>query len=66
MGIIPWLNDKFPPEDSLDLLERKITRIKSEINLGIIRLPSISNFSDLNPLENEESISIEWIKESQT
>ena len=22
LGIIPWLNDKFPPEDSLDLLEK--------------------------------------------
>ena len=28
-------------------------------------MPSISNFSDLDPLENEESISIDWIKESQ-
>jgi len=28
-------------------------------------LPSISNFSDFDPLENEESILIEWIKESQ-
>ena len=23
IGIIPWLNDTFPPEDSLDLLEKK-------------------------------------------
>jgi len=28
-------------------------------------LPSISNFSDFDPLENEESILIEWIRESQ-
>ena len=65
LGIIPWLNDKFPPEDSLDLLERKSQVINPEIKVGIIKLPSISNFSDFDPLENENSILIEWIKESK-
>ncbi len=66
LGIIPWLNDKFPPEDSLDLLERKSNLINPEIKVGIIKLPTISNFSDFDPLENEESILIEWINESQS
>ena len=65
LGIIPWLNDKFPPEDSLDLLERKSLILNPEIKVGIIKLPSISNFSDFDPLENEESILINWIRESQ-
>ena len=65
IGIIPWLNDKFPPEDSLDLLEKKSNLVNPEISVGIIKLPSISNFSDFDPFENEESILIEWIKESQ-
>jgi len=65
IGIIPWLNDSFPPEDSLDLLEKKITVTNPEIKVGIIKLPSISNFSDFDPLENEETILIEWIRESQ-
>ncbi len=65
LGIIPWLDDKFPPEDSLDLLERKPNIINPEIKVGIIKLPSISNFSDFDPLENEESTLIVWIKESQ-
>ena len=63
IGIIPWLNDSFPPEDSLDLLEKKSRFKNPDINVGIIKLPSISNFSDFDPLENEESILIEWIKE---
>jgi len=65
LGIIPWLNDKFPPEDSLDLIERKSNISNAEMKVGIIKLPSISNFSDFDPLENEGSILIEWIKESQ-
>ena len=65
LGIIPWLNDKFPPEDSLDLLEKKSSVTNPEIKVGIIKLPSISNFSDFDPLENEESILIKWVMESQ-
>ncbi len=65
LGIIPWLDDKFPPEDSLDLLERKSHSNNPEIKVGIIKLPSISNFSDFDPLENEDSILINWIKNSQ-
>uniref|UniRef100_UPI003F69B9AB cobyric acid synthase n=1 Tax=Prochlorococcus sp. TaxID=1220 RepID=UPI003F69B9AB len=65
LGIIPWLDDKFPPEDSLDLLEKKSSVTNPEIKVGIIKLPSISNFSDFDPLENEESILIKWVMESQ-
>ena len=65
IGVIPWLNDSFPPEDSLDLLEKKSCFTNPDINVGIIKLPSISNFSDFDPLENEDSIFIEWIKKSQ-
>jgi adenosylcobyric acid synthase len=65
IGIIPWLNDSFPPEDSLDLLEKKSRFNNSEIKVGIIKLPSISNFSDFDPLDNEDSILIKWIVESQ-
>ncbi len=65
IGIIPWLNDSFPPEDSLDLLEKKSLFTNPDIKVGIIKFPSISNFSDFDPLENEETILIEWIKESQ-
>jgi adenosylcobyric acid synthase len=65
IGIVPWLIDSFPPEDSLDLLEKKSRFTNPDIKVGIIKLPSISNFSDFDPLENEESILIEWIRESQ-
>ena len=65
IGIIPWLNDSFPPEDSLDLIEKKPRFSNPEIKVGIIKLPSISNFSDFDPLDNEESLLIEWVRESQ-
>tara|TARA_Y100001968_G_scaffold65192_1_gene55875 strand:+ start:2146 stop:3675 length:1530 start_codon:yes stop_codon:yes gene_type:complete len=65
LGIMPSLDDKFPPEDSLDILDNQSNNQNSDINLGIIKFPSISNFSDFDPLENEDSIQIKWIKKSQ-
>jgi len=65
LGIMPSLDDKFPPEDSLDILDKLVISKNSDINIGIIKLPSISNFSDFDPLENEDSININWIKKSQ-
>ena len=47
------------------MLERKHHLNHPELKIGIIKLPSISNFSDFDPLENEESIEIEWVIKSQ-
>tara|TARA_Y100001968_G_scaffold309716_1_gene329818 strand:- start:53 stop:1594 length:1542 start_codon:yes stop_codon:yes gene_type:complete len=62
LGILPWLEEIFPAEDSLDLLEKKPTIIKRDIEVAVIKLPSISNFSDLDPLETESSISLKWVR----
>ena len=65
LGILPCIKENFPPEDSLDLLERNSTNTNPELEIGIIKFPSISNFSDLDPLENEEGIKLNWIKNCQ-
>ncbi len=65
LGILPHLNDIFPPEDTLDLLDKKLTSDREGLKIGIIKFPSISNFSDLDPLENEDYIHLTWIKNSQ-
>ncbi|WP_320665106.1 cobyric acid synthase [Prochlorococcus sp. MIT 1223] len=65
LGIMPWLNEVFPPEDSLDLLERKNSKQFAEIEIAVLKLPSISNFSDLDPLESEESVNLKWLNLSQ-
>jgi len=66
LGILPCLKGNFPPEDSLDLLDRKSTNTNPELEVGIIKFPSISNFSDLDPLENEEGINLTWINNCQS
>jgi len=65
LGILPCLKGNFPPEDSLDLLDRDSTNTNPELEVGIIKFPSISNFSDLDPLENEDGIKLNWINNCQ-
>ena len=61
LGVMPWLNELFPPEDSLDLLERKPSREPADLQIAVLRLPSLSNFSDLDPLEAETSLRLRWV-----
>ncbi|MDJ0697371.1 cobyric acid synthase CobQ [Mastigocoleus sp. MO_188.B34] len=61
VGVIPWMEQVFPAEDSLDLLERRYRKSFSEINIAVIRLPRISNFTDFDPLEAEPSVSIRYL-----
>ena len=49
LGVMPWLDELFPPEDSLDLLERRGRKRGAELEIAVLKLPSLSNFSDLDP-----------------
>jgi adenosylcobyric acid synthase len=63
LGVMPWLEELFPPEDSLDLLERRGRKgTGAAITVAVLRLPSLSNFSDLDPLEAEPSVQLRWIQ----
>jgi adenosylcobyric acid synthase len=61
IGVIPWLDQTFPAEDSLSLLDRPSNNPTGEINIAVIRLPRISNFTDFDPLEAEPSVSLKYI-----
>ncbi|MEX0271354.1 cobyric acid synthase CobQ [Leptolyngbyaceae cyanobacterium UHCC 1019] len=61
VGVIPWLDQAFPAEDSLSLMDTRSPNPTSEINIAVLRLPRISNFTDFDPLEAEPSVSIKYI-----
>ncbi|MDX2244365.1 MAG: cobyric acid synthase CobQ [Leptolyngbyaceae cyanobacterium bins.302] len=61
VGVIPWLDQSFPAEDSLSLLEPRSSNSISDINVAVLRLPRISNFTDFDPLEAEPSVSVKYI-----
>ncbi|MDJ0736169.1 MAG: cobyric acid synthase CobQ [Nostocaceae cyanobacterium] len=65
VGVIPYLNKLFPAEDSLDLLERNSHKKNSELNIAVIRLPRIANFTDFDPLEAEPTVSVKYLSPKQ-
>jgi adenosylcobyric acid synthase len=65
VGVIPYLEHLFPAEDSLDLLERREYKSQTELNICIIRLPRISNFTDFDPLESEPTVAVKYISPKQ-
>jgi len=65
VGVIPWIDDIFPAEDSLDLLERRHQKSQTELNVAVIRLPRISNFTDFDPLESEPTVNVKYLNPKQ-
>ena len=64
VGVIPWLDNVFPAEDSLDLMDRRSSN-QNDINVTVIRLPRIANFTDFDPLESEASVTVKYINPKQ-
>ncbi len=65
IGVIPWLEQVFPAEDSLDLFERKTSAFQGDLNISVLRLPRIANFTDFDPLESEPTVSLKYIHPKQ-
>ena len=61
LGVIPWSKQMFPSEDSLDLLERNPSKSSKDINISVIRLPRIANFTDFDPLEAEATVDVQYV-----
>lgn len=62
LGVIPYFNNiKIPEEDSvsLDLEKEKVYRT---ININVIHLPHISNFTDFDALELEPDVSLKYVR----
>jgi adenosylcobyric acid synthase len=65
IGVIPWLDQAFPAEDSLSLFDRT-ENPSGEISIAVIRLPRIYNFTDFDPLEAEPSVSLRYVSPKQS
>ncbi|WP_066375023.1 cobyric acid synthase CobQ [Anabaena sp. CA = ATCC 33047] len=65
IGVIPYLQEIFPAEDSLDLWERKTSKTQGDVNITVIRLPRISNFTDFDPLEAEPTVAVKYVSLKQ-
>jgi len=51
LGVLPYFKLHIPSEDSVSLGDKEDKRNEKAIEIAVIRLPRISNFTDFEPLE---------------
>ncbi len=62
LGVVPYDESlKLPEEDSASLSERNYKK-GEKVTIGVLRLPRISNFTDIDPLEYEPDMGIKLIE----
>lgn len=60
LGVVPWLRLDIDDEDSLaPRLTKKAE--KRALDLAVIRLPHLSNFTDFSPLEEHPAIALRYV-----
>lgn len=71
LGVVPYYDQfKIPEEDSVVIEERrdhsqgKGLKPEEKLDIAVIRLPFLSNFTDFDPLEDEADVSLRYVKEA--
>ena len=68
LGVVPFLRDlMLDQEDSLDLhLNRQASFTSDRLNIGVILLPHMSNFTDFNILSSEADVALQYVTSPST
>jgi adenosylcobyric acid synthase len=59
LGVVPYMNVDIDDEDSLS--ERLSNRVADSVDIAVIRLPKISNFTDFNVFSMIKGVSLRYI-----
>lgn len=65
VGTVPYLNIQLDDEDSLSENLHTFTKFRDkadEIQIAIVRLPHISNFTDFIPLQNHGAVNVYYVQ----
>jgi adenosylcobyric acid synthase len=62
-GVLPWRPDVWlDSEDALDVTARPASR-ESAIRVGVVRMPRVSNFTDVDALGLEPDVDLCWVSD---
>ncbi len=65
IGVVPYERLKIEDEDSLaEKFNEKRNSYKDDIDIVIIKIPHISNFTDFNALENIEGVNVRFVDDT--
>jgi adenosylcobyric acid synthase len=64
LGVLPYVRGlRIADEDSVSLDDRAAVRARpGELDVAVVRLPRISNYDDLSPLEHEHGVTVRYVE----
>lgn len=66
LGVMPWLDVDLEDEDGVALQKGKYLRSeKRDINIAVIQLPHIANFTDFNALAAQPDVRIRYVRQPE-
>ena len=66
LGVLPFVeNHRIDGEDSLSIRQQFSHRKHGVLDIAVIHLPFISNYSDFEPFIYEEDVSVRWVKSKE-
>ncbi|WP_047810737.1 cobyric acid synthase [Desulfosporosinus acididurans] len=66
VGVVPYFKIRIPDEDSVaisEAAEKPAMSSADQLDIAVIRLPYISNFTDFDALQDEPDVSVRYITE---
>ncbi|MGM9604769.1 MAG: cobyric acid synthase [Faecousia sp.] len=60
-GVVPYVHLDIDDEDSLST-RFQASDVRKAVDIAVIRLPRISNFTDFSPLERYENVSVRYVE----
>ncbi len=61
LGVLPHLALDFPAEDSVSLLDRPRRKGAEDVEIAVVRLPRLANFTDFDPLLAERTVTLRYV-----
>ncbi|MFA1281932.1 cobyric acid synthase [Citrobacter telavivensis] len=66
LGVMPWLDVDLEDEDGVALQKGKYLRTeKRDINIAVVQIPHISNFTDFNALAAQPDVRVRYVRYPQ-
>lgn len=65
LGVLPYVEIGVDPEDSMALEDLQLKgkkNVKADLDVAIVRLPRISNFTDFLPLSSQTDLAVRYVK----
>ena len=61
LGVLPWMQVDLDDEDSLSPRLSRFERQSAPLDVAVIRLPHLSNFTDFSPLEGHPAFGVRYV-----